>query len=58
METNQFNPYRKRLIRKGIVSGENYGIMDFILPLFEMFVMKNYTDPSDKAQYIFPEFSD
>mgnify|MGYP000345660557 CR=1 FL=1 len=26
METNEFNPYRKRLIRKGIVSGETRGM--------------------------------
>ena len=35
METNEFNPYRKRLIRKGIVSGETRGYVYFTLPLFD-----------------------
>lgn len=42
METNQFNPYRKRLIRKGIINGEEYGYVFFTLPLFERFVLENY----------------
>ena len=42
METNQFNPYRKRLIRKGIINGEEYGYVFFTLPLFESFVLENY----------------
>jgi len=42
METNQFNPYRKRLIRKGIINGEEYGYVFFTLPLFEKFVIENY----------------
>ncbi len=41
METNEFNPYRKRLIRKGIVSGENRGFVYFTLPLFEEYVKDN-----------------
>lgn len=42
METNEFNPYRKRLIRKGIVSGETRGYVYFTLPLFDKYVIENY----------------
>ena len=42
METNEFNPYRKRLIRKGIVSVEKRGYVYFTLPLFEEYVIENY----------------
>lgn len=42
METNEFNPYRKRLIKKGIVSGENRGYLYFTLPLFEHYVINNF----------------
>ena len=38
MDTNQFNPYRMRLIRKGIVDGNNYGELHFCLPLFEEYI--------------------
>lgn len=38
MDTNQFNPYRIRLIRKGIADGNQYGILRFTLPEFEEFV--------------------
>lgn len=41
METNQFNPYRKRLIKKGILSGEMRGYVYFTLPLFEDYVLVN-----------------
>ena len=39
METNEFNPYRKRLIKKGIISGEVRGYIYFTLPLFREYVM-------------------
>lgn len=42
--TNQFNPYRKRLIRKGIVDGSERGYVRFILPMFEQFVKENYIE--------------
>ena len=42
MDTNHFNPYRKRLIRKGIVNGEEYGIVRFVLPFFGEYVLENY----------------
>lgn len=38
MSTNQFNPYRKRLIDKGIVNGAVHGYVSFTLPLFDEFV--------------------
>ena len=41
METNEFNPYRNRLIKKGIVSGETRGYIFFTLPLFERYVIDN-----------------
>lgn len=40
MTTNQFNPYRKRLIQKGIVNGQTYGYLTFTLPMFRDFVME------------------
>lgn len=42
METNQFNPYRKRLIKKGIIFAEARGYVRFVLPMFEQFVLENY----------------
>ena len=42
LETNEFNPYRKRLIRKGIISGETRGYVFFTLPLFAEYVIDNY----------------
>ena len=41
METNQFNPYRKRLIKKGIINGDDRGYVRFVLPLFENYVLVN-----------------
>ena len=41
MESNEFNPYRKRLIRKGIIDGENRGFVHFTLPFFEEYVLDN-----------------
>ena len=48
MDTNHLNPYRKRLIRKGIVNGDVYGHMSFMLPFFEEYVLENY-DGTDQA---------
>ena len=44
MEKIQFNPYRSRLIRKGLIDGEEYGYVYFTLPLFEQFVIENYRE--------------
>ena len=35
METNEFNPYRKRLIKKGILSGATRGYVLSLIHLFE-----------------------
>ena len=42
MSSGQFAPYRSRLIRKGIIRGDEYGVVRFTLPLFERFVEENY----------------
>lgn len=42
MDTNEFNPYRKRLIRKGLIDGEERGLVRFILPFFEDYVVENF----------------
>ena len=42
METNEFNPYRKHLMRKGLIDGETRGYVRFTLPLFEDYVLDNY----------------
>lgn len=41
IETNEFNPYRKRLIKKGIINGDQRGIVTFTLPMFEDYVTEN-----------------
>jgi KaiC/GvpD/RAD55 family RecA-like ATPase len=42
MTSNGFTPYRTRLIRKGIINGDVYGVVRFELPLFDEFVLENY----------------
>ena len=42
-DDNNFNQYRNRLKKKGLVDGE-WGYMRFTLPLFEEFVVSNYFD--------------
>ena len=44
IETNEFNPYRKRLIRRGIINGEERGYVHFTLPMFADFVKDMYDD--------------
>lgn len=41
MDTNQFNPYRDRLVKKGVVNGEVHGYVSFTLPLFERYVLEH-----------------
>ena len=41
MTANEFNPYRMRLIKKGLVSGNERGSLHFILPMFDKFVVNN-----------------
>ncbi len=42
ISTNRFNPYRQRLIRKGIVKGDQWGYLYFALPYFGSFVKMYY----------------
>ena len=44
MESNQFSPYRKRLIRKGLINGDAHGYITFALPMFERFIIENYLE--------------
>ena len=48
MNSNQFTPYRTRLIRKGIINGDIHGTIRFELPLFDEFVLQNF-DPEEMA---------
>jgi len=41
MKSNEFSPYKKRLLRKGIIEEDN-GYAIFALPLFDEFVVENY----------------
>ena len=38
MTDNELNPYRQRLIRKGIVDGNERGVLKLTLPLFNQFI--------------------
>lgn len=42
MTSNEFTVYRKRLIKKGIVAGRTYGVVEFTLPRFGEFVNRNF----------------
>lgn len=42
--SNQFNPYRKRLLKKGLAVSNTYGYLHFALPMFKEFVLENYQD--------------
>lgn len=39
IESNEFNPYRNRLIKKGVINGETRGYVSFTLPYFGEFVL-------------------
>ena len=41
MTSGNFSIYRKRLLKKGVVATTNYGHLDFVLPRFREFVMRN-----------------
>lgn len=41
MEANEFTPYKKRLLRKGLISDER-GYAKLTLPLFDEFIKENY----------------
>lgn len=40
MTSNEFNPYRSRLLRKGIVDGGEYGKLSFTLPFFADYIRR------------------
>lgn len=40
IENNQINPYRAKLIEKGIVNSPQYGYLEFSLPYFKDFVLE------------------
>lgn len=42
LSTNEFNPYRARLIRKGIISGEERGYVQLLLPFFDRYVLAHH----------------
>jgi len=42
MDNNHFNPYRKRLIDKGVLKSDTRGTLSFSLPLFKEFIVNNY----------------
>lgn len=42
IDNNHFNPYRKRLIDKGILSDVERGRLKFVLPLFDDYILENY----------------
>ena len=42
MESNKFSIYRDKLLRKGIISGTEYGKIKFVLPFFSEYVIDKY----------------
>lgn len=40
--SNEFNPYRQRLIRKGIISGDERGYIRMLLPFFDKYALVNF----------------
>lgn len=45
IENNQINPYRAKLIEKGIVTSQQYGYLEFSLPYFKDFVLETTAEP-------------
>jgi len=41
MDANHFNPYRKRLLAKGVLRSSGRGNLEFALPLFDQYVLEN-----------------
>ncbi len=41
MDSNEFNPYRKRIIDRGLINGKDRGYVRFILPMFREYVIDN-----------------
>lgn len=44
LDSNHFNPYRKRLVDKGVLISKNRGSLSFVLPLFDEYILNNYLD--------------
>ncbi len=44
MSSNEYAPYRDRIVKKGILDGSERGTLKFILPLFEDYVISTYDD--------------
>lgn len=42
MTNNEFSPYRRRLIQRGIIAGDERGYVRFLLPFFDRFVLLNF----------------
>ena len=42
LSSNEFNPYRKRLVDKGILDNKIRGLIKFVLPLFKEFAIDKY----------------
>ena len=43
LRQNEFSPYRKRLIEKGIIESVSHGVVDFTLPYFDEYVARKYS---------------
>ena len=41
MQTNEFNPYRKRLINRGLMDGKERGYVKLVLPMFRDYILDN-----------------
>lgn len=44
ISTNEFNPYRKRLLKKGLIDGSTYGYVKLTLPFFDEYILENYEE--------------
>lgn len=44
VSTNEFNPYRQRLIKRGIISGDERGYVRLLLPFFDQYVLAHYDE--------------
>lgn len=42
MKPNEFSPYRERLIKRGLLNGDERGYVRFTLPYFEEYIFNNY----------------
>ncbi len=40
MSSNEFNPYRKRLLKKGIIKSDEWGTVEFTVPMFKEFILE------------------